>query len=64
MYYTYVLQSQNDLKFYFGFTKDLKQRFEQGTCQNLFNGVNLRLNKEPLRTLRLCGEKKYPVNPV
>jgi len=29
MYYTYVLQSEKDRKLYFGFTKDLKQRFDQ-----------------------------------
>ena len=29
MYYTYVLKSQKDLKFYSGSTKDLKQRFDQ-----------------------------------
>lgn len=29
MYYTYVLQSLEDYNFYVGFTKDLKQRFEQ-----------------------------------
>ena len=29
MYYTYVLQSDNDSKLYTGFTKDLKLRFEQ-----------------------------------
>ena len=29
MYYTYVLQSRTDEKFYTGFTKDLKLRFEQ-----------------------------------
>jgi len=28
MYYTYVLQSKKDDKFYVGFTKDLKLRFE------------------------------------
>ncbi|WP_027371364.1 GIY-YIG nuclease family protein [Desulfovermiculus halophilus] len=28
-YYTYVLQSEIDEKFYVGFTKDLKLRFEQ-----------------------------------
>ncbi|MBS3779741.1 MAG: GIY-YIG nuclease family protein [Desulfovermiculus sp.] len=28
-YYTYVLQSEIDGKFYVGFTKDLKLRFEQ-----------------------------------
>ncbi|MCB2167354.1 MAG: GIY-YIG nuclease family protein [Deltaproteobacteria bacterium] len=29
MYYTYVLLSLSDHKFYIGFTQDLKQRFEQ-----------------------------------
>ena len=29
MYYIYVLQSESDLNFYTGFTKDLKLRFEQ-----------------------------------
>jgi len=29
MYYVYVLLSQKDNKFYTGFTKDLKLRFEQ-----------------------------------
>ncbi len=29
MYYTYVLQSQKDSKFYTGFTQNLKLRFEQ-----------------------------------
>jgi putative endonuclease len=29
MYYTYVLRSQKDHKFYTGFTSDLKLRFEQ-----------------------------------
>ena len=29
MYYIYVLQSDNDGKFYTGFTKDLKLRFDQ-----------------------------------
>jgi len=29
MYYIYVLQSEKDDKFYIGFTKDLKLRFEQ-----------------------------------
>ena len=28
-YYTYVLQSQKDKKFYTGYTKDLKRRFEE-----------------------------------
>jgi len=29
MYYTYVLQSHQDSKYYTGFTKNLKLRFEQ-----------------------------------
>ena len=29
MYYTYVLQSKKDDKFYVGFTKDLKLRFNR-----------------------------------
>ena len=29
MFYTYVLQSEKDGKFYVGFAQDLKQRFEQ-----------------------------------
>ena len=29
MYYTYVLQSMKDNRLYTGFTKDLKQRFDQ-----------------------------------
>ena len=29
MYYTYVLRSKKDRKFYTGFTKNLKLRFEQ-----------------------------------
>jgi putative endonuclease len=29
MFYTYILQSEKDSKFYAGYTKDLKSRFEQ-----------------------------------
>ena len=29
MYYTYVLHSMDDMKFYTGYTKNLKLRFEQ-----------------------------------
>jgi len=29
MYYTYILQSDRDKKFYTGYTKNLKLRFEQ-----------------------------------
>jgi putative endonuclease len=35
MYYTYVLQSEKDGKFYVGFSKDLKQRFEQHNNGNV-----------------------------
>ncbi|MEX1281558.1 MAG: GIY-YIG nuclease family protein [Desulfobacterales bacterium] len=31
LFYTYVLQSLNDMKFYVGYTKDLKLRFEKHT---------------------------------
>ena len=31
MFYTYVLQSKKDRKFYYGYTSDLTQRFEQHT---------------------------------
>lgn len=31
MFYTYVLQSIGDMKFYVGYTKDLKLRFEKHT---------------------------------
>ncbi len=35
MYYTYVLQSNQDSKFYTGFTKNLKLRFEQHNKGNV-----------------------------
>ena len=31
MFYTYVLQSLNDMQFYVGYTKDLKLRFDKHT---------------------------------
>jgi putative endonuclease len=46
MYYTYVLQSMKDNGFYVGFTKDLKQRFEQhqrGEVQSTKNRLPLNL---------------------
>ncbi len=46
MYYTYVLQSQDDDKFYTGFTRDLKLRFEQhnkGLVQSTKNRKQLKL---------------------
>ena len=47
MYYTYVLQSEKDGKFYVGFTKDLKQRFELHN-----NGrVEATKNRRPLKLI-------------
>lgn len=46
MYYTYVLQSLEDGKFYTGFTRDLKLRFEQhnkGIVESTKNRKPLRL---------------------
>ena len=45
MYYTYVLQSEKDQRFYFGFTKNLKQRFDQHQKGN----VDSTENRRPLR---------------
>ena len=47
MYYTYVLQSLNDKKFYIGFTQDLKLRFNQHQ-----NGmVESTKNRRPLKLI-------------
>ena len=35
MYFTYVLLSKKDMKFYTGYTKDLKLRFEQHNKGNV-----------------------------
>ncbi len=46
MLYTYVLQSEKDNKFYVGFTKDLKLRFEQhnkGLVESTKNSILFRL---------------------
>ena len=46
MYYTYVLHSRKDDGFYVGFTKDLKQRFEQhqkGAVESTKNRLPLKL---------------------
>ena len=46
MYYTYLLHSMKDNGFYVGFTKDLKQRFEQhqrGEVQSTKNRLPLNL---------------------
>jgi len=46
VYYTYVLQSEKDAKFYVGCTKDLKQRFnehEKGLVESTKNRRPLNL---------------------
>ncbi|TYB97156.1 MAG: GIY-YIG nuclease family protein [Kosmotoga sp.] len=46
MYYTYVLLSESDGKFYTGFTNDLKQRIEQhnkGYVESTNNRIPLKL---------------------
>jgi putative endonuclease len=47
MYYTYVLQSEADGKFYTGHTKDLKLRFEQH-CQGLVESTR---GRRPLKII-------------
>ena len=47
MYYSYVLQSEKDDKFYIGFTKDLKLRFEQHTKGQ----VDSTKNRRPLKLI-------------
>lgn len=42
MYYTYVLKSELDGKFYVGYTKDLKLRFEQHCKGNIESTKNRR----------------------
>ena len=44
MFYVYVLQSEKDNKFYTGYTKNLKLRFDQH-CQRK---VKSRANRQPL----------------
>jgi len=46
-YYTYVLQSEFDLKLYTGYTKNLKQRFEQHN-KGLVNSTK---NRRPLKLI-------------
>ena len=46
MYYVYILQGDNAGKFYTGFTKDLKLRFDQpnkGLVESTWNRIPLRL---------------------
>ncbi len=46
MYYTYILQSNKDKKFYTGYTKNLKLRFEQhqkGLIESTKNRMPLKL---------------------
>ena len=47
MYYTYVLISENDGKFYMGFTKDLKKRLEEHSKGK----VNSTAQRIPLRLI-------------
>ena len=47
MYYTYVLQSMQDMNFYTGFTKDLKLRFEQHNK----GGVKSTRDRRPLKLI-------------
>ena len=47
MYYTYVLQSETDGKFYSGFTKDLKLRFERH-CKGLVESTK---DRRPLKLI-------------
>ena len=46
MYYSYILQSKKDKKFYTGYTKNLKLRFEQhqkGLIESTKNRIPLKL---------------------
>jgi putative endonuclease len=47
MYYTYVLVSEQDRKFYTGYTQDLKLRFEQHNKGN----VESTKNRRPLKLI-------------
>jgi len=59
MYYTYVLQSEKDGKFYSGFTKNLKLRFEQH-CKGLVESTR---DRRPLKLIyyEACLEEKDAV---
>lgn len=45
MFYTYVLKSEKDSQFYYGYTKDLAQRFEQ----HKKGRVESTMNRRPLK---------------
>ncbi len=47
MYYTYVLKSKTDGKFYTGYTKDLKLRFDQH-CRGLVESTR---ERRPLKII-------------
>ena len=47
MYYTYVLQSEQDDKFYVGFAKDLKLRFEKH-CKGSVKSIR---DRRPLKLI-------------
>lgn len=42
MFYTYILQSEKDRKFYVGSTEDLKQRFRDHSVGRVFSTKNHR----------------------
>ena len=42
MFYTYILLSEKDEKFYVGFTKDLRERFEKHKTGKVKSTVNRR----------------------
>ena len=60
MYYTYVLQSEKDEKFYVGFTKDLKQRFEL----HKKGRVESTRNRRPLKLIyyEACASREDATN--
>ena len=59
MFYTYVLKSEVDGQYYVGFTKDLKQRFEQ----HLSGNVKSTKDRRPLALIyyEACMRQKNAV---
>ena len=62
MFYTYVLQSLNDMKFYVGYTKDLKHLQEEGYCRRsikeYLNFLNISLGSLGESVSGLCSYRK------
>ncbi len=56
MYYTYVLQSEKDGKFYTGYSEDLRGRFEE----HRRGGVSSTSNRRPLKVIyyEACRDEK------